>query len=521
VSTPLPPPSPSPSPPPPPPVPITLDDQKKIAEIAKLNSEKLKTLAGLSVGVASTVGLVTVFIYCFFVARFFPSGLKAGDTLFFVFAMLGLALTGLIIAGFGMLVFAPWITRRAGSHNGWIFGLALSALFCAMAVRGMFANIGELRSCAFIAAAVIGLVALVINIVIAWKLHNDRTDFFSFFLLGLVFATTIGYISLHLAADFEAFKLIAGVLLSGMFVTMGIDLLDVPVAKTVDQLEKNKRKLRGSAILILLGCLLPYIACGREGQMLRYLMTGMGVYTEQATIIVNKAVFGKLQAAADSKGILLYSCRMDEENVAVSKMRIWWHGIGDRSYVGLGLDDEATRIELDSAGVLKSASKEQNSCIELRRGIFFDSNAAEQTPGQWSIARPVISRFLKKKADNDSLLVIGYADPMPRDHDDNMLLARDRACAIYRKLNPEDLLSMPVQIDIRGDMHGMEACDVKSVPNRERACEARNRRVELRLIGGDGVKAGLSPTAAAEVVCKEDPSAAKQPAKAGSPARAN
>jgi outer membrane protein OmpA-like peptidoglycan-associated protein len=499
-----------------------LDDQKKVAEIAKLHSEKLKTLAGLSVGVASTVGLVTVFIYCFFVARFFPSGLKVGDTLFFVFAMLGLALTGLIIAGFGMLVFAPWITRRAGSQIGWIFGLALSALVCAMAVRSMLNNVGALTSCAFIVATLVGAVALGINIRGVWKLHNDRNEFFSFFLLGLIFATAIGSISLHLTDGLEAFKLVAGVLISGMFMAMGIDLLDVPVATTVDQLEKNKRKLRGSAILILLASLLPYIACGREGQMLRYLMTGMGVYTEQATIIVNKAAFGKLQAAADSKGILLYSCRMDDENVAVSKIRIWWHGIGDRSYVGLGQDDEATRVELDSAGVRKSASKEQTSCIELRRGIYFDSDMADVKPSQWDVAQPVISRFLSVKEPGDSLLIVGYADPMPRDREDNISLARDRACMVYRKLGDAQLLSdTSVQIDIRGDMYGMEACDVKSDPNRQRACEARNRRVELRLISAKGAEAGLSATATAEAVCKEDPPAAKQQSGAGKPARTN
>lgn len=509
----------APPPPPPPapapsPVPITLDDQKKIAEIAKLNTEKLKTLAGLSVGVASTVGLVTVFIYCFFVARFFPSGLKVGDTVFFVFAMLGLALTGLIIAGFGMLVFAPWITRRAGAHTGWIFGLALSALVCALAVRGMLANSGAAGSLAFIAASVIAVVALAVNIGSAWKLHKDFSDFLSFSLLGMIFAAAIGYISLHLVDGFEAFKLIAGVLLSGMCVTMGIDLLDVPTATTVEAMEKNKRKLRGSAILILVGCLLPYIACGREEQMLRYVMTGMGVYTKEATVIVNKSAFGKLQAAADSKGILLYSCRMDDENIAVSKIRVWWHGVGDRSYVGLGQQDEATRIELDSAGVRKSESKEQTSCIELRRGIYFDSNMSDLKQSQWDVAQPVISKFLGAKAKDDNLFIVGYADPMPRNRDDNISLARDRACVVYRKLDEAKLIpDTPVQIDIRGDMHGMEACDVKNDPNRERACEARNRRVELRLVGAKGGDVVMSAAAGAAAVCEKK--------KDGTPAKPN
>ena len=388
-----------------------------------------------------------------------------------------------------------------------------------MALRQLFIA-SDLSSWAFNELIVMVLVMLLLNALVVWQLHQN-TAVVMFCVLAPVFVLVLGLLTVRLPDLFGAIKVIAGLLVGGFMVAMGIEQIDGRPVVTVADAEEKSRKFRLSLIFILVGCLAPYVACGLEKQMIRYVMTGMGVYTEEATIIVNKAAFGKLQATADAKGTWLYSCRLDDDNIAISKVRVWWHGIGDRSYVGLGLADDAIRMELDSAGVRKSGSEEPTSCIDLRRGIYFNSNTADQTPGQWAIAQPIISSFLEKKAKDDSLLIIGYADPTPRERDDNMLLARNRACAIYRKLGKEKLLSnTAVQIDIRGDMYGMEVCDVKNDTNRERACEARNRRVELRLIGAKGAEAGLSATAVAEAVCKDSP-AAKQQARAGKPARTN
>jgi outer membrane protein OmpA-like peptidoglycan-associated protein len=283
-------------------------------------------------------------------------------------------------------------------------------------------------------------------------------------------------------------------------------MLDGAEATTVAELKKNKRKQRSSAILLVAGMLVPLLMSGAQVQtgMLKFVMKSMGVYTEQATIIVSGRAYGKLRAASAANGIPLYSCQADAENTSISKVRILWHGIGDRSYVELANGATVTRVELDSDGVRKSENQVASSCIELRRGLYFDSDKSELNKKQLELSEPILHEFFKIKNVGDSLLIIGYADPTPRTVKGNLILSRDRACDIYRRLKDGYLNDTDyVQIDARGDMEGIEACDTKLDANRLRACEARNRRVELRLIGTNAAVAQVG-AADATVVCKPE-----------------
>lgn len=507
---------------------IDLDTQKKISEIEKLNAEKWKTVGGLAVGAASTVGLVTIFIYCFFVAHFFPTGLKIGDTLFFIFAMLGLSLTGIVLSGFGMMAYVPWTNRlpepslSAGStaskkiSDVLLIGLPLCILGLVLCVRALslhlFASADAAPMSISWASVGISLTVLAYVATTCFLCRSIGTALVSI-APGLMFAIVTGLLSVLFPTTWSALVFTAGLLLGGLSVALGLDLLNLPVPETTEDFEKNRRKKRVAGTLLIIGVIIPYLACGIDGKILNYVMSSLGVYTEHATLIVNKAEFGKLQTVADAKGIRLYSCRMDDESAAVSDVRIWWHGAGERSYVEVGaynptekntpVENSGVRVELDSAGVRKSESRMNTSCIELRRGIYFESNKSKLTPDQWKLAEPIVNEFFKVKTENDSIVVVGYADPRPSNTESNFKLAHDRACDVYNHLAAARLNAKNnVLIDIRGDMDGMSVCSSKDGVARERACEERNRRVELRLIGSGGKEVVRSAAANATEVCR-------------------
>ena len=586
---------------------LDLDAQKKVAEISKLNVDKWKTVVSLAVGAASTVGVVAIFIYCFFVAHFFPSGLKIGDTLFFVFAMLGLSLTGMVLSGFGMRAKVPWENRKdrtpvrekaraskgdpnkkktdidnvappvmgkiettdddtnaqredvenvaslatedveatdgdANEQNRknssvpmlatgeiqkptssfnlknilinisphvFLMIFILGSTLCVRQFGFVFFDPKVTNFCVRYAWLLVALDIFIGYIACSWLLCPDFKEIVWSVLPGLFFSFIIGFLTIFFSDFWSAFSFVAGLMLGGLFVAMGLDLLNIPLPKKVEDLESSRRARNIASTLIFIGIFIPYVACGINGQLLNYVIGSLGVYTEHATLVVNKSEFGKLQATANAKGILLNSCRLDDEHTAISQVRIWWHGIGERSYIELGAFDDSkensidrrksVRIELDSAGVTKAESQINISCRELRRGIYFDSKKSELKDDQWKLAAPIVKKFLEKKKPDDYIMVVGFADPRPIQDGSNFKLAHDRACNVYSHLSAEN--KSKVLIDVRGDMEGMILCNSKDDVDRERDCEERNRRVELQVVDSGVGEVLRSSTASATDSC--------------------
>lgn len=82
---------------------------KAVAEASRVAVRKgrFETLRLVTVTLAVAYGLVAVFGYTFFVAEFFPSGLTAGDTLFFAFVALALGMVNLGLSALGALTWLP------------------------------------------------------------------------------------------------------------------------------------------------------------------------------------------------------------------------------------------------------------------------------------------------------------------------------------------------------------------------------------------------------------------------------
>lgn len=515
---------------------IDLDTQKKIAEIEKLNADRYKTVSGWLAGLGSAFGVITIFVYCFFIAHFFPTGLKIGDTLLFVFATLGMSLTGMMLSSFGMMAYVPWVNRptlpastspppgdpadpnakqkRFANISLLIF--AVMALTLTLSIRVLafkWFELEKLSTAETIWWYILSAISIGIYFCAVYCLIPNWADRATSAVPFLIFALIAGMMGVLFSSGWAAFVFVVGLLLGGFSIVLGLDMLSTRAAETVLELENNRRKRKIASTLILVGILFPYIASGFNATILNFVMKNLGVYTEHATLIVTKSELAKLQTIADAKGIPLYSCRIDDENTAVSDVKIWWHGIGERSYVELnsytsskGQDASqrnGVRVELDSAGVRKSESETSTSCIELRRGIYFDSNQSNLTDEQWKLAKPIVTEFFKEKKASDSIVLVGYADPRPRMTDSNFKLAHDRACNVYKFLNAsKDTSTQKVLIDIRGDMEAGSTCSSKDGLLRERACEERNRRVEVRLISSNGNEVVRSATANATEMCK-------------------
>ncbi len=81
---------------------------------AGLAKTKFDTFRGVTTTIAIAYGVLAVFCYTFFGARFFPGGLTAGETLFFGFVAVALGLFGLMLSSFFAAWLLPFVSRPRG-----------------------------------------------------------------------------------------------------------------------------------------------------------------------------------------------------------------------------------------------------------------------------------------------------------------------------------------------------------------------------------------------------------------------
>nr|WP_314541308.1 hypothetical protein [uncultured Massilia sp.] len=492
-----------------------MDDDKKREEIAKLKVERLKTLASLFVGVCSSIGVVGVFAYCFLIAGFVPIGLSAGDTLFFVFVMLAFAMTGAVLAIFGLFVYVPYVLQKPtygastspiGLTRGGgvlaIFAVAMSSVilfFFFFTSKFVDQQAGDAGFSYGWMAAIVACLA--VYWLIANWLVQSLTDALSHVFLLLLFSSLSGLLAAsasdgaRTAAATHALMVPAILLLSGLFLAFSIASLSPPTVPGATA--PAPAKIRTAAAFAAIGILLPYIAAVTGVNVMNTVMQGLGLRADAATLIVNSANFQTMQAAADAKGVLLYSCKADGDTYAVSYVRILWHGMGQRSYVELSPSEAdkhaGVRVELDSAGVKKSQSQHMATCVELKRGIYFKSDSKALDDKQWEMTLPFILNFMRSVyRDGNTVIAVGYADPMPRKEDSNFTLAQERACNVIRKLgtHPEfkdkKAWTDEALIDVRLESDATSSCSALKEAADRQSCFERNRRVELQLVQADG-----------------------------------
>jgi outer membrane protein OmpA-like peptidoglycan-associated protein len=522
---------------------MSLDDDKKREEIAKLKLDRLKSTIGLCVSVSSGIGIVAVFGYCFLIIGFIPTGLGMGDTLFFIFSMLAVALTGAALAGAGLLAFVPFILQKpaAGHYDKYvagdraIFWLGGTTLLAVFFLNGFFGSPATqhwtIVTCLWAIAS--GGVVLA-HLLLCYLLVNNRVETGFYFFLWLILTVSAGAV-MHVSTrvggpilPVGAFGMLCTVLGAGGSVAVGLSMLEAPPSTSGGTSTIDPSKLRVAMMLIFAGVFLPYIGAQASGT-LNYAMEGLGMRLSNATLIVNEANHAILEAAADAKGLPLYSCKHDDGTYAISNATILWHGMGQRSYVELLPAARATndgkaardsekavkaettedageakgtpvRVELESAGVKKAKTKVAGSCIELRRGIYFASNGELLSQKEWSLSQPFVRTFLKEnEAADKKIVAVGYADPMPRASESNFSLAQKRACDVVRHIADAKLGTVEqAWIDVRLDHAEWAGCKDLKDPAQQRSCFEKNRRVEVQLVHMPGTFVRVGTAQASE-----------------------
>jgi hypothetical protein len=504
---------------------MTLDEEKQIAEIKKLRVERLKTMSTLCAGLSSTFGLVAVFIYCFFVIGFFPSGLSVGDTLFFIFVMLAFSCIGALSVILGFLPFVPWATQKIPPSGnvksaGYLLGLWLLSLLLVIVFFLALKNSAGSASGWQSAGLSIGGVVLIGGY---WYLARKLTEdgwFAIAYVMPLIASTSmLGYIAALYKSDagsgFLSFLAIPLMLLfSGMFLSLGVAMFStfvpppaptppVPPSPATANLDARSR---GAFASIAVGILFAYIPLLAAQHSFNYVMSGLGLRSD-AVLIVNKVNFATMQAAADAKGVLLHSCKMDGDSYSISNVRVLWHGVGLRSYIELkgtsAADTSDTRIELDSAGVKVSRGGKEAVCQELKNGIYFSSGKETFEEGQWAVSKSFVDKFMLEATNggDKKVIIVGFADPMPREKEGNFVLAHKRACTVFHQLvRDESIGEEDALIDIRLDRDGISGCGEMKDSLKQRACFEQGRRVELQVLQGVG-EVSRAGTADAKTAC--------------------
>jgi flagellar motor protein MotB len=482
------------------------DESEDIEKLAKV----IKAVIGVAVPVGVGAGFVATFIYCFFLAHFRPSGLQVGDTFFFLFVLLGFSLTAVILDFVGFLLWIPWINRPDRKPSSiWtrekvaLLVMPVAALVATLLLRTCLREqLSEQADASpglwWIALAIWIVFTLVVHALVVGKIKLRPlpmgtvqpliTETLKPAWPAALFIVLMGLSTVLLDEWFGAVTFILGITLGGSILALVVDLMDQPAPSKLADTSRTRTMLG----FVVLAICVPYLFCGLQSQMFDSVMGQLGIYAADAMIVVNAENAAKLEAAATSTGATLYRCQNDDGTIAVSHVRIWWHGAGTKSFVeilpGTGPTSPGVRVELDSAGVSRTDAR-STSCIELKRGIYFDSNRYQQNEVQRSVAFITLRQFMKLRKPEDGVLITGHADEMPRNTGSNIELARARACAIYsilannplqdgRSLVPSGAL---VYVDSVGDADRIAKCESEDGSEARKACDERNRRVDVRL----------------------------------------
>ncbi|MDO8039887.1 hypothetical protein O3301_03065 [Janthinobacterium sp. SUN211] len=520
---------------------MTLAEEKQIAEIENLRADRFKTMSTLFAGFSSAFGMIVVFVYCFFVIGFFPSGLSVGDTLLFIFVTLAFSCVGALLVVMGFFLFIPWSTQKvlsSGSLKGkWLlFVMLLLSVLMSEFFFQILRYTGDTTDagCKLILLILFFVSLVVLYWLVAHELTEDSSIASFCIVPWLISTVALAYIAILFGSGdekviFKNFHFPGIIIMSGMLLSLGISnfsivIPPVPPATASPATANLSVHAREAYSFIALGFLFAYIPLMVVPHGFNYVMSGLG-FRSDAVLVVNKTNFSTMQAVADAKGILLHGCKFDSDSYSISNVRVLWHGIGLRSYIELKgeykkeeakqatdkpevgkkkkVDENNIKIELDSAGIRVARGGQVKMCGELKNGIYFDSGKDSLKENQLKVARPLIEEFMRteNKKRKKKIIIVGFADPMPREKDGNFVLAHKRACTIYHQMVKDKLIEKTeALIDVRLDRDNISGCGEIKEAVKQNACFEQGRRVELQIVEGAGavVRAG---TADAEKAC--------------------
>lgn len=514
-------------------------NQKDEHELANskvtLLRQQVETARLTCVSFVVTYGILTLFSYCFFSARFIPSGVTPGDTLLFVFIALAVGVVGFFLSVFGGLFWLPFFLDDQRSESEPV-------------------DLEKLRKRRkwLVWAGLFYLVAIAFSAVLLWSdflpkekrlpcLSSDLTRWHLLALLALVdvagvavlFVRNIVGVAAICLSALPALAVLAGalvavfpqgdVVLLGCFV--GGLLLAFAVGRPTDfrplfiassggkaeqvhqksghPLTPYQRLISGVGGVVASFLMISIYGANESKVGVASLVFGqLGLFSQDAAMVVSAENLQTLQGAADLDQINLQVCRGPEGTATVTGLKVWWHGIGTRSLVELRRAGDAenpkkgVRVELLTSGA-KLIRDYDTRCIEVPDVAFFKSGEGKlmSDDGREELKRALKGALMGGNPERKlvAIEVVGHADPMPPEGGvTNEQLAKDRAMEVERVMKSieglqeywarkNDAASAAVTVRSYGARRPIQACKPEGSIAAQRECNSVNRRVEVRL----------------------------------------
>jgi OOP family OmpA-OmpF porin len=409
-----------------------------------------QSIGKFTIGLAIAVGVIVTFCYCAFEAQFLPAGLSLGDSLLFLFVAMGFGLSYLLWVALGCVVVVGLSAWRLGRLG---FGVVD-------------------KSALFIGALLVG----VPWVVIAFGLSDGwRT----------------------------AVEIVAP-LLSGIcyLCALLIGSKQTKEAHLPDGGPPAPQKLRQLKIVYFgIALILPLIFGTQVSlRLMSNAMSTLGIRTERASLIVDDANYRAIQSVADLIDLPVLACRASDGGAHfVHGVRVWWHGIGERSYVELlrGSPDDKTvagpRVELTRAGTRvvawQAGQAPIETCQTLGSDLLFDRYLHDLSPAGIQEIAALQVRLTGRLAGAGLKIVgatiTGYTDrqPVTAKNDNNQRLSKRRADSVRCALRAL-LLHVPesaIEVIGMGSRESLTHCDESFAGDRLDDCLSPDRRVEIKL----------------------------------------
>jgi outer membrane protein OmpA-like peptidoglycan-associated protein len=533
----------------------TLDAAEKTKALAEADEakastwkERVETLRAAAIGFTVLYGITALFCYCFFIAKFMPSGVTAGDTLLFSFIALALGAIGIVLAAAGVMVWLPVTlpiepkAKPNASVKGTKWAAGIYAAACvAYLVMNLWASwtpaVGQwVPHCLkfitttppLLAAyldAHLGLVLLaawaLIAILSSLTLYTRGAGLVTSLAFGLG-GSVLVLLALSLVRFPQGLSIVGGAIIGGEFLAFALD-------PTIGQGADRKSRPFGQTVaLAALGLIMPVFMIAvtysdRVKPSISSITFGnLGLYADDAAMEVTAANLQTLVAAADLQGDALDICRGPEGSAVVTGLKVWWHGIGTRSHVELPrADGPGVVVDLDTSQA-RLIRNHRARCMDLP-GTYFDSGAESMTEDGRKQLLDAVQRWTQREMKDtqlEQIRVVGHTDPMtPAVGTTNRTLSNDRAQAVMQVLQDSGVLrgffvrdteSLAAALRIEGDAarQPLKECPANSSLSERRECNAVNRRVELRFLFGPKSTPGQAVETASSAATAEQASSA-------------
>lgn len=524
----------------------TTVDAKILAEVRKLSAETIKTYLALVGPITAAAGIITVFLYTFFISHSFPTGLTAGDTILFVFIAMGIVLCSFALSLSGLFIFLPWINRIPNRTGEIAHGQRDvhrkspppdPTGFREKILKARFTIASQNANMTVAAIASVVLFAVTISLALGKKL-DVSVSWLPDWMLSAIFCFVIAFLAItafvlsFLVTDkgnrlsvgqpvdriFVALTPLIPALLFAVFfanlplgkatqLSLGVFFGSLSFAFALDCLDGHpletklaaRRRQVSALIFCIASCISPSLVGGMANDLANLVMQRLGLYSVHATILVDGAGLAALQADSLESGQPLYACRINDSWVAVSDVQVWWNSIGTKTYVELPRARTASPmlpVALDSTGV-KVAGRSNGVCVETGTGVYFDSDKDTfNNPAQvehvlhnlfrrvYGDSEPVCQRG--DVSDQGTVVITGHADPMSRIAGNNVGLSLHRACQTYQYLRDDlkVLTNKRTLIDVDADTATNDRCATFTNRKDKIGCEESKRYVSVKILTG-------------------------------------